>query len=93
MSQQRNRIDPASREPLEGLLAAMPGGFNSIADIEQRRAVVGQLLPMMVSTHTAFGAVYGSETASLTTTNRKFKPQSTATQYALNPLSSSTPLS
>ena len=44
MSQQRNRIDPASREPLEGLLAAIPGGFNSIADIEQRRAVVGQLL-------------------------------------------------
>ena len=44
MSQQRNRIDPASREPLEGLLAAIPGGFNSISDIEQRRAVVGQLL-------------------------------------------------
>jgi len=26
------------------LLAAIPGGFNSIADIDQRRAVVGQLL-------------------------------------------------
>jgi len=44
MSQQRSRIDPASREPLEGLLAAVPGGFNAISDIEQRRAVVGQLL-------------------------------------------------
>lgn len=44
MSEQRNRLDPASREPLEGLLAVMPGGFNSIADINQRREVVGGLL-------------------------------------------------
>jgi len=44
MSQQRNRIDPASRQPLKGLLAAIPGGFNSISDIDQRRAVIGQLL-------------------------------------------------
>jgi acetyl esterase/lipase len=44
MSEQRNRLDPASREPLEGLLAVMPGGFNSISDITQRREVVGQLL-------------------------------------------------
>jgi acetyl esterase/lipase len=44
MSRERNRLDPESREPLEGLLAALPGGFNAIADIEQRRAVVSQLL-------------------------------------------------
>jgi len=44
MSQQHNRIDPASREPLKEFLAAIPGGFNSISDIEQRRAFVGQLL-------------------------------------------------
>ncbi len=44
MSQQRNRIDPASRKPLEEFLAAIPGGFNSISDIAQRRAFVGQLL-------------------------------------------------
>jgi acetyl esterase/lipase len=44
MSKERNRLDPESREPLEGLLAAIPGGFNAIADIEQRRAVVSQLL-------------------------------------------------
>ena len=44
MSSERNRLDPESREPLEGLLAALPGGFNAIADIEQRRAVVSQLL-------------------------------------------------
>jgi len=44
MSSERNRLDPQSREPLEGLLAALPGGFNAIADIEQRRAVVSQLL-------------------------------------------------
>ena len=50
----------------------------------------GQLLPMMVSTRTAFGAVYGSETASLPTPDRKFKPESACQRYALNPLSSST---
>ena len=50
----------------------------------------GQLLPMMVSTRTAFGAVYGSETASLPTLDKKFKPQSACQHYALNPLSSST---
>ncbi|MFI6309584.1 alpha/beta hydrolase [Nocardia fusca] len=36
----RDRVDPASREPLEQLLAALPGGFHAIADIEQRRATV-----------------------------------------------------
>ncbi len=50
----------------------------------------GQLLPMMVSTRTAFGAVYGGETASLPTPDRKFKPESACQHYALNPLSSST---
>jgi len=44
MSKERDRLDPVSREPLEGLLAVMPGGFNSIPDINQRREVVSSLL-------------------------------------------------
>ena len=44
MSAERNRLDPASREPLEGLLTEIPGGFNAIPDLDQRRAVVAQLL-------------------------------------------------
>lgn len=44
MSDQRNRLDAASREPLEALLGAFPGGFNAIKDIHQRREVVGSLL-------------------------------------------------
>lgn len=44
MSAQRDRLDPASREPLEMLLAALPGGFNAIPDIVERRAVVAGLL-------------------------------------------------
>lgn len=44
MSAQRDRLDPASREPLEMLLAAIPGGFNAIPDIAERRAVVAGLL-------------------------------------------------
>jgi acetyl esterase/lipase len=44
MSVQRNRLDPESREPLEGLLQAIPGGFNAIEDLDKRRAVVAQLL-------------------------------------------------
>jgi acetyl esterase/lipase len=44
MSKERARLDAVSREPLEGLLAVMPGGFNSIPDIVQRREVVGSLL-------------------------------------------------
>lgn len=44
MSAQRDRLDPASREPLEMLLQAIPGGFNSIPDIVERRAVVDGLL-------------------------------------------------
>ena len=40
----RHLIHPDVREPLEQLLAAIPGGFNSIPDIAQRRATVTQLL-------------------------------------------------
>ena len=40
----RHLIHPDVREPLEQLLAAIPGGFNSIPDIVQRRATVAQLL-------------------------------------------------
>jgi len=44
MSQERNRLDPASRAPLEALLLAFPGGFNAVGDLEERRAVVSQFL-------------------------------------------------
>jgi acetyl esterase/lipase len=40
----RDRVDPESRIPLEGLLSVMPGGFNAIADIVQRREVLSQML-------------------------------------------------
>lgn len=40
----RDRIDPESRIPLEGLLQVLPGGFNSIPDIVQRREVLSQML-------------------------------------------------
>lgn len=36
----RDLIDPDSRVPLDGLLAAVPGGFNTIPDIVQRRAAI-----------------------------------------------------
>jgi len=49
MSAQRDRIDPASREPLEQLLQAVPGGFNAIPDIVERRAFVRQLLQAMTA--------------------------------------------
>lgn len=49
MSAQRDRLDPASREPLELLLAAIPGGFNAIPDIVERRAFVRQLLQTMTA--------------------------------------------
>lgn len=49
MSAQRDRIDPASREPLEMLLQAVPGGFNAIPDIVERRAFVRQLLQTMTA--------------------------------------------
>lgn len=44
VSAERDRLDPESREPLEALLAAIPGGFNAIEDIVTRREIVGQLL-------------------------------------------------
>ncbi len=40
----RHLIHPDVREPLDQLLAAIPGGFNSIPDIVQRRAALAQLL-------------------------------------------------
>jgi acetyl esterase/lipase len=40
----RDLIDPESRVPLEALLEAMPGGFNAIPDIVQRRAATTALL-------------------------------------------------
>lgn len=49
MSAQRDRIDPASREPLEMLLAVAPGGINGIPDIVERRAFVNQLLQSMTA--------------------------------------------
>ncbi|MET8054285.1 MULTISPECIES: alpha/beta hydrolase [unclassified Streptosporangium] len=36
----RDLIDPESRVPLDGLLGMLPGGFNAIPDIVQRRAAV-----------------------------------------------------
>ena len=47
MSVQRDRLDPASREPLEQLLQAVPGGFNAIPDIVERRQLVAGLLTAM----------------------------------------------
>jgi acetyl esterase/lipase len=40
----RDLIDPEVREPLDQLLAALPGGFNAIPDIVQRRATTEALL-------------------------------------------------
>lgn len=40
----RDRIDPESRIPLEGLLQVLPGGFNAIPEITQRREVLNQML-------------------------------------------------
>ncbi|HEY0811899.1 MAG TPA: alpha/beta hydrolase [Pseudonocardia sp.] len=39
----RDRIDPESRVPLDQLLETMPGGFNAIPDIVERRAAVTAL--------------------------------------------------
>ena len=43
----RDRVDPESRIPLEQLLQAMPGGFNAIADIVQRRETITAMFAMM----------------------------------------------
>ncbi|UQU62504.1 alpha/beta hydrolase [Couchioplanes caeruleus] len=40
----RDLIDPEVRVPLDQLLEAMPGGFNAIADIVERRAAVTAML-------------------------------------------------
>jgi acetyl esterase/lipase len=40
----RDLIDPEARVPLDALLEVMPGGFNSIPDIVERRAALAQLL-------------------------------------------------
>jgi acetyl esterase/lipase len=40
----RELIDPEVRLPLDGLLEVMPGGFNAIPDIVQRRATVEAML-------------------------------------------------
>ncbi|MGO8887671.1 MAG: hypothetical protein ACLPUO_05415 [Streptosporangiaceae bacterium] len=39
----RDLIDPEVREPLDQLLQAIPGGFNSIPDIAARREAVTAL--------------------------------------------------
>src|SRR6185312_3562287 len=40
----RELIDPEVRVPLDQLLEALPGGFNAIPDIVQRRATVEAML-------------------------------------------------
>ena len=45
----QNRIDRTSRVSLEELLKALPGGFNAIADIKERRNTVDSLLRMMIA--------------------------------------------
>jgi acetyl esterase/lipase len=40
----RHLIDPEVAVPLDGLLAALPGGFNAVTDIVQRRATVEAML-------------------------------------------------
>lgn len=47
MSTTRDRIDPESRVPLEQLLEAMPGGFNAVPDIVQRRATMTAMFAAM----------------------------------------------
>jgi acetyl esterase/lipase len=43
----RDLIDPEARVPLDGLLQALPGGFNAIADITARRAAVEGMLALI----------------------------------------------
>ena len=45
----QNRIDPASSLPLEELLNTLPGGFNAIEDIKERRNVINSLIRMMTA--------------------------------------------
>jgi acetyl esterase/lipase len=44
-----DRVDPESLVPLQGLLTAMPGGFNAIPDIVTRRATLDGMLQMMTA--------------------------------------------
>lgn len=44
-----DRVDPESRIPLDALNAAMPGGFNAIADLATRRATLDGMLQMMTA--------------------------------------------
>lgn len=43
----RDLIDPESLVPLDALLEVMPGGFNAIPDIVDRRAAVQQIFAML----------------------------------------------
>lgn len=43
-STQRDKLDPQSREGLEAALSVMPGGFNAIPDIHERRKAVSDLI-------------------------------------------------
>jgi len=43
----RDLVDPDARQPLDQLLAAMPGGLNSIPDIVQRRAAAAAMMAAM----------------------------------------------
>jgi len=45
----RDRIDPESREPLDALLQAIPGGFNAISDIAIRRQTVTGIVAAMAA--------------------------------------------
>ena len=47
MSTARDLVDPQCRVPLDQLLEALPGGFNAIPDIVQRRATITALFAAM----------------------------------------------
>ncbi len=47
MKTARDLVDPQSRVPLDQLLEAMPGGFNAIPDIVQRRATITAMFAAM----------------------------------------------
>jgi acetyl esterase/lipase len=43
----RSRLDPETTIPLDGLLEALPGGFNAIPDINARRATLSGMIAAM----------------------------------------------
>jgi len=45
----RDRLDPEQRVPLDQLLELLPGGFNAIPGIHERRAAVAELLAAMTA--------------------------------------------